>query len=442
MSNCDKNSYLYWYNWSNLSRELLSICENNILPSRKVIREKLGPSAATAIDKKFGGTAKIATKLSLTTERKSRNYWNDLNNVISAVKSIITGNRFPSLKEIQAKLGQSISKPIFRLGGIKELSRIMGYDSGSKYIKASDGHFLHSINEYFFDEYLSSRGINHEVNKIIIPNKTRLKYDFKIGSIFVEIWGFNPNSQNNRNVSYALRRAKKELFYKEHSLILMPFEYNVFTKPLLEMEKIFDETLSSYGIDVSRKGNFIKMVETGVASFILWSKAKVEDSLNKLINKLGRFPTIKEMMRYEISLYNGVRRYGGTEYFINKFECTPNKTKDGFWTEEKVLNKLKLITVNLNKFPSFSDLEKLNEYPLINGIRQFGGIYHFQDRLNINISRHRNGYWTFDKVELELKKLISDVGHFPRQSEIKNTTLFRAIRSFGGLPYFRQIFNI
>ena len=64
----------------------------------------------------------------------------------------------------------------------------MGYSRSYCYI-TRDGHHTHSYNEYVFDEFLFSRGIEHEVDGRIHPDY-RYRYDFKVGEIYFEIWGF------------------------------------------------------------------------------------------------------------------------------------------------------------------------------------------------------------------------------------------------------------
>lgn len=90
--------------------------------------------------------------------------------------------------------------------------RKSGYPNVSHYT-AQDGHRVKSSLELQVDDWLSSRWIPHTYEPFI--GGTRLKADFLVGNVYVEIWGITGNQ------TYEEKRKRKLEAYQHHQLELL-----------------------------------------------------------------------------------------------------------------------------------------------------------------------------------------------------------------------------
>lgn len=94
--------------------------------------------------------------------------------------------------------------------GIEARANIFGYD---KLLECKDGHKVRSCYERAFDNALYRLGVDHEYEPRI-PADKRYASDFKVGNVYVEIWGVQGNKK------YEERKEKKRTLYKKHNLTL------------------------------------------------------------------------------------------------------------------------------------------------------------------------------------------------------------------------------
>lgn len=90
--------------------------------------------------------------------------------------------------------------------------RQSGYPNVS-YFTAKDGHRVKSSLELQVDNWLFEHCIEHEYEPYIAD--TKYKADFKVGDVFIEVWGITGNEK------YNLKRQKKEGVYQKHNLSLL-----------------------------------------------------------------------------------------------------------------------------------------------------------------------------------------------------------------------------
>lgn len=81
-------------------------------------------------------------------------------------------------------------------------------------IKCKDGHLVRSYYERAFDNILYKNGIEHEYDPRLPFNK-RYMADFKVGNVYVEIWGLMNIKQ------YREKREKKINLYNSNNCILL-----------------------------------------------------------------------------------------------------------------------------------------------------------------------------------------------------------------------------
>ncbi|NIQ15482.1 MAG: hypothetical protein GTO02_14115, partial [Candidatus Dadabacteria bacterium] len=176
--------------------------------------------------------------------------------ITNAFPKMIANKSFPTAKMLENYGLSSISYAIRKYhGGSCQFAECLGcYIPGI--FKATDGHFVSSANEYELDEFLYSRGIQHEYNKQIHPDY-RYRYDFKVLVAnkfhYMEIWGFDDNSDSKIYKTYKERRHRKENIYSDLKLSLISIEKAIFKKSPKELECYFSELFKNLGHDGNKK---------------------------------------------------------------------------------------------------------------------------------------------------------------------------------------------
>lgn len=98
-------------------------------------------------------------------------------------------------------------------------------------IMCKDGHLVRSHYEKAFDNYLFKLGIEHEY-EVRLPFDKRCACDFKIGDVYVEIWGL----MNWR--TYREGRERKLKLYRDNNCLLLEVFPDDFQKLELKMNEL------------------------------------------------------------------------------------------------------------------------------------------------------------------------------------------------------------
>jgi hypothetical protein len=322
-----------------------------------------------AIKKSGQSINSLREKYNFEIKERNKNYWKDWNNLSNELLPLIRDGKFPKSSEIRSKIGGGCLRAIRQFGGMKKVAEKMGCKI-SYFQSARDGHYVHSYNELVFDEFLYSRGVEHDVDGIIHPDYP-YRYDFKIGDFYFEIWGFDTRRKQSVNVSYKRRRTTKENLYSKLGLNLISIEHNVFEQPFEAMEQYFCGLLTSLGFDISRKKEYTLKV---INHHKIWDEDKVEKCLKEVIeDDIEKFPTLSELNSIGRSdLVGAINKHGGIFHFAEKmgFDC---KKPAGYWTKELMRNKLKEIELDIGYKPTLKQIRKIRS-DLACAISEYGGM--------------------------------------------------------------------
>lgn len=114
---------------------------------------------------------------------------------------------------------------------------------------------------------------------------------------------------------------------------------------------------------------------------------------------------------------------------------------NGYWNEENIISKLKMVIKKLGHFPTRTELNNLNECGLTTAIARNGGFIYFREKLGYKLIRKPNGYWNIDNTIKEIYLVIEEICHFPNSIELINIgkcDLAYSILKNGGYNYFRE----
>ena len=294
----------------------------------------------SAISKSGLGIAYFQKKFGYKS-RKPLKYWKSLDNLINEIKPHIKNNKFPALQYMQRNIKGGVLNSIYYFGGPDKVAEIMGCDKIEHNVyKADDGHFLNSIYELIFDNYLYVNKIPHKVNEEICP-ESKYRYDFKIDDYYIEIWGYEKDRTGYVHDLYNKKRILKEELYKNNNLKLISIEAELFKNPTEKVKSYFDELVANCNFKPT-SNNSLLIIENTIKHAYYWDEEKIIDELKILIPKLGKFPTHQELYKLNLGgLRDAIVQHGGINYFTEKLGLKCKKVKNGYWTDDIIIKKLK-----------------------------------------------------------------------------------------------------
>lgn len=360
--------------------------------------------------------------------RKNPNYWNN-DTIVQELKQIIhTLCHFPTHKELQGYGG--ISNTIIKHGGINKFREILGY----KIIRKPKCYWsdetiikeLKSIIEEIkhFPTERELRSANHyDLTSAISINGGIVKFRKLLGNDLLvkprNFWTEENTIKELKEVISTMNRfpSKNELIaMNKHGLINGINKHGGIEK----FRKLF-------GYELLQKPRGY------------WTDETILKELKLIISKIGHFPThsnLASINRTDLSAQ--ITIHGGYYKFSKLIGLSNSHTPLSSWTEDKVIEKLSDIVSELGYLPSKTELPAT----LYRAIIKYGGVNKFR-KLNGNKILHSlAGYWTDEKIIEELKIIIKKLGHFPTQYELlglDRNDLVSAIYKNGGVNKFREL---
>ncbi len=347
------------------------------------------------------------------------------------LKSIAVNNTVPGYTEMRRRYGFPYRRGIKSLGGYKTVVSHAGLKIAHCF-RASDGHILSSYYEYLFDEYLCLNGVQHDIDHKICTD-SQCRYDFKIGDVYVEIWGISTCFVDVYN-NYLERRRTKEALYAKHGLKLLSIEGKDFKRSSVELQTFFKNILWKFGIKSSDKQKKYPIFNRRKLGY--WCVETVIQELQHYIIKYGKFPTFNNLLANKQSdLAGAINNFGGFRKFAALLGFAPQTRA---YSEERVINTLEPITEQLGHFPCDRELQKMKKSDLASSIKLHGGYGYFKEKVIGKRDKKPFGYWNKeDNVIAELRALTDKLGRFPVYSEL-GLVAKGVNKSKKGMEYFKE----
>lgn len=324
---------------------------------------------------------------------RPKEYWYDINNLEHEIKKIAEDRQFPSLNKIRKNFGDNVIFAISSFGGADIVAKKIGLNP-SFLLEGQNNHFLTNKNKVIISAFLFVNNIKHESNGLIIRN---FFYDFKIDNFYIEI------EEEWRDVE-----KRKELHSKlKHSVIYV--KGDVFNLSLKEICDNFINIFLSNGIQVNK---ILEKVDC-----ICWDEIIITTKLKSIIEETNDFPTREFLYKTnKNSLVSAIQQFGGFYYFREKFGYLDREN----WTREDAIEELE----EFNQFPNNYQLKQLKRNSLIKAIMVFGGFNNFHKELSPN-SKIQKLKWDDEKSINEIKKICLELRLFPSSCDLRkiNKTL-------------------
>jgi hypothetical protein len=345
---------------------------------------------------------------------KPQGYWKDFDNLRREIEAIVVNGKFPTLDMISSRVGHTARHAIYEYhGSIADVAKKMGYEPPAFFV-TTDGHHVLSSNEYLFDEYLHQQRFEHEVNSLIVPGVSQYRYDFKVGEVYFEIWGYEADRQDGICGEYNRKRKLKEELYAAHGRNLVSLESDFFQCTAGELMGKLDALMSDLGLTPTDAD--LGPIENAFKHCRYWSEDRVLAELEAIRLETGEVPSFEQLKQSGRSdLAYAAKEHGGFVHY-RKLLGTKVRTE---WTEEKVESELKAIIEKDGKFPVQSRLKELDRWDLLRAINKFGGFVKWHERMGFQPTRALNGSWTEERVKAELFALSESEGRLLTYSEVR-----------------------
>ena len=179
--------------------------------------------------------------------------------------------------------------------------------------------------------------------------------------------------------------------------------------------------------------------ETNKKTVGYWSNwENVENELNQIIKKVKHFPTQSELLQLGKSSLGAAigKHHGGLLSVKEKMGYDAGK-KSGYWKDfGNVKDELEKIIEKTGEFPTQTYLTRNGYASLNSGMRHHGGLTRVRKKLGYKELVKPKGYWQeWKHVEKTLKKMIRELGHFPKSIDFKDSkysSIPNAIKEFHG----------
>jgi len=174
--------------------------------------------------------------------------------------------------------------------------------------------------------------------------------------------------------------------------------------------------------------------------YIKWTQEYIIEELNNIISLIKHFPTSTELVNKNDNLYSAISRYGGINYFRRIMGYDYLYKPDTYWTKNNTITELKIVIDEIKHFPKQRELCKMNKNGLVHAITKHGGLYNIGNELGYKQTRKPRRYWSKENTTIELKQIIKSVGRFPSCEELIkiDSGLVHAITKHGGFVEFRK----
>ncbi len=352
-------------------------------------------------------------------DRKPKGYWQNWNNILAELQPIIDKlGHFPYRDELEK----------FNLGGMADGYK---YHGGTNTVRKKLGYEPLEKPKGYWKKWDTRK---KELEKIInqlghFPKRSELKgydsnlyhalmrHDGGINSVRNKM-GFKP-TRNSKDYWQNWNNLEKELQPIIDQLGHFPTDD--------ELRKLGKSSIASAfqyhdGINAVRKKLSYESKQKPRNFWQNWNN--LEKELKPIIKKLGHFPSDQELESIKMTVisYAICNYHGGMNSVRQKFGYQPLERLKGYWQNWNNLEKeLQPIITRLGHFPTQKDLKKINFQSLNLGFRYHGGLNAVKERLGYQIEQKPNGYWKdFENLEKELQPIITQLGHFPNDRELKN----------------------
>ena len=423
----------YWNDETIISELKEIIDEINHFPSGNELRKMKRSDLDGAISRN-GGLVKFREIMGYKGKYKPAGYWTD-KIIVSKLEPIIEELGYiPTHIELIKMNKGDLASAIGQHGGIVKFQKLLGYEAKYKPV----GHWTDETIISELKPIIEKLGHFPTQTELVKMKRSNLSSAISLNGGIVKFQRILGYESRQKSVGY----WTDEVTIYELILIIEKLGHFPTQTELVKMKRSnLSSAISLNGGIV--KFQRILGYEAKVKPAGYWSDETIISELEPIINELGHFPTQYELIKMEkTGLSVAIGRHGGCPKFQELLGCEAKRKHRGYWTDGTIIDELKPIINELGHFPTIIELIKIKKGDLIGAITQYGGIVKFQRILGYESRQKSVGYWTDETIVSELEPIIEELGHFPSVYELvkmKKGDLMSAITLHGGIVIFQEL---
>lgn len=362
---------------------------------------------------------------------------------------------------------------------IKELEQSRSKRTGRSYITL-EGKLSKSSYELLVANFFYINEIDNSYDLIIPAEETNFRYDFRIGEIFIEIFGYYGQK-------YSVRKKEKIELYERNELQLISLDslffqcrYRKLYEKLMNlckeyMIKTADFAEYNQSLFLSGSRDFLGYIQSKLSFYISenntlpnsselrnmgfsgieriinnlggfkcvceqlglnserfrnsWNEVNSEQEFLILCEKAKRIPTEKDYEEYGL---RGLRKYITRNQKKTKFEELARGNgfvsiiehkgikPSGYWNILRIIETIKPLSELFNRIPTKAELLELGMSELESAIQQHTSRDELSEVLGVETYNSQNGVkkYTFDDLKNELISIVKELGYLPSRKEL------------------------
>jgi exonuclease VII small subunit len=173
----------------------------------------------------------------------------------------------------------------------------------------------------------------------------------------------------------------------------------------------------------------------------------VKKELEEIIKELGRFPKYKELERTgKGSIVYWIKKYhGGVTKVCERMGYKLNEKPKGYWKDiNNVKKELEEVIEKLGRIPTYRELIKMGKSSLCSQVSRYHGkLYEIYKKMGYEVRKKPGEYWrNFENIKKAFEEIIKKLGKFPSRRELvemrKSNLSYWSVKYHGGLAEVRK----
>jgi hypothetical protein len=301
--------------------------------------------------------------LKLISKRKPDNFYNNYDEFLEKIKSIIkVKGYFPTKPEL--KDYNIFTKDLLKFGGIYTIKKDLGYKE--LYID-NNGFYNNSYYEVIVANFLIAQQLGDKYKREQNPfpkdeGKYRSDFAFEMSDgkkIHIEVWGYPKNSNHSVIANeYNTVRNKKEYLYEKYNIELISVECAIFNSEYKVISKKLYDIFKDY-LELPYK----KVSQDSLIPVNSLTDDELFDILKNYI-KDGILPDTLFLRNNGMGKYYDeiLRRFGNYNEFAKLYGCKVRYKSNSYWTLDIVYELFYYMMKKYNKILNRKELEESKDY--------------------------------------------------------------------------------
>lgn len=171
-----------------------------------------------------------------------------------------------------------------------------------------------------------------------------------------------------------------------------------------------------------------------------WSDERIETELGRLVSPECPWPSVRDMRRLgPPGLACAVGVSGGTAHWAERMGVRPRRRPNGHWTNERIEAELRALVSAEGRWVHLAEMRERGLSALATAVRKSGGTRSWASRLGIPPD-----HWTDERVERQLRAAVAELGRWPlhRELDAMSPGLATAVGTHGGTAHWAQRLDV